>query len=519
MYRSTFRFIFIFLISALYLSSPCFAKQETKKLLGKGKVWETPYYIIDSEVDGPTVFITGGVHGNEPSGSFAADQIRHWPIIRGRLIVIPRVNTMGLANNTRFIPDSAEHEKDLNRNFPLNNLKEGAKGEIAQAVWDLVIQYDPDWLFDLHEGYEFNISHQPPSGKSKSVGSSIIYKSSKSLDPLVLQMQATVNDSITDPERKFTRLTRGPKRTTLADAANRFLNIRSMILETTFNFQRLHVRTRQHRMMMNVVLNHLKVVDQDCQNIVTPPESERDNHIYVGLYDDEGGSEKGVHYLTKVMVNSPNLSVAHLGADDIHSEMISQFDVMVFGGGRGSKQAASIKQNGSEAVRAYVLDGGGYVGICGGAFLCSAHYKWSLNLIDTHVFTGAKEVEGKGKKQMWYRGNSSNVKMQLTQEGKKVFGDIPENTLVRYQNGPIVSPKNFKGLKPYVPLAYFRTEKVLYPPQKGTMVNTPAIVKGEYGEGNVISISPHPESTDGLESMIISAINAIVSSKAALSAQ
>ena len=99
--------------------------------------------------------------------------------------------------------------------------------------------------------------------------------------------------------------------------------------------------------------------------------------------------------------------------------------------------------------------------------------------------------------------------MQLTEEGQKLFDNIPENVVVRYQNGPIVSPKKLSGLTPYTVLAWFRSEKVLYPPQKGTMIDTPAIVRGEFGKGQVISISPHPEATQGLKSMLAVAVKAV----------
>ena len=157
-------------------------------------------------------------------------------------------------------------------------------------------------------------------------------------------------------------------------------------------------------------------------------------------------------------------------------------------------------------MREFIRHGGGYVGICAGAYLCSAHYSWSLDLIDTHVFTGERNIPGVGTKQMWYRGKATEVKMQLTENGRELFVDIPADTQVRYHNGPIVSPKNDPELGPYTVLAHFRSENVLHPPQKGTMVDTPAIVAATYGEGRVMSISPHPESTKGLESMVPTAL-------------
>jgi len=424
------------------------------------------------------------------------------------MIVVPRVNIAALNANQRQTPDVSAEFEDLNRNFPGPDSDE-PRGEIATALWTLVVEQQPDWVFDLHEGYQFNISHQPKAGKDKSVGSSIIFAAEQEVGPLVERMLSAANSRVTDPKRRFVLLGRGPKKTTLAGAAIDVLGAKAMTVETTFQYQRIPVRTRQHRAMMNVALTQLGMVATDCTDIMAPPASRRHGHIYVALYDDDGGADRGVSNLTRVFDAAADTTVVHLSANDLRPEVLAQFDVVVFGGGSGSKEAATIGKDGAEAVKQFVNDGGGYVGVCGGAFLCSAHYSWSLNLIDTHVLTGKREVEGLGPKSMWYRGKFSSQKMQLTEEGRKLFPSISENVDVRYQNGPIVSPKNSSDLKPYTVLAWFRSEKVLYPPQKGTMINTPAIVRGEFGNGQVISISPHPEATQGLESMLAKAVKAV----------
>lgn len=501
-------FCLIFLIPTFAASSH--AEQTDALVLGLGKTWETPIYVNDSGRSGPTVIVTGGVHGNEPAGASAAEQIRHWPIRSGKLIVIPRLNVTALASNTRYTPDVAEDEKDLNRNFPYSGIASEPRGEIAEAVWQFVSKQNPDWLFDLHEGYEFNISHQPKPGQDKSVGSTIICDSK--LQPAIMteRMLSAANHLVTDPDRKFLlRGKSGPKRTSLAAAVINVLGKPAMILETTHQFQRMPVRTRQHRAMMNAALHHLGMIDSNCVDILTPSEEQSRRKIYVAVYDDEGASERGVGTVSKVLRDNEAMAFSRLDASDIRKEMLSQFDVVLFGGGSGSKEAATIGDNGADAVRHFVNDGGGYIGICAGAYLCSAHYAWSLNLVDTHVLTGKQEVEGKGLKSMWYRGKSTSQKIQLTPEGQEIFGDVAEHLDVRYHNGPIVSPRGFEGLEPYTVLGWFRTEKVLYPPQKGTMINTPAIVSGDYGAGKVISISPHPESTEGLQSMLTSAIEAV----------
>lgn len=497
--------LFVLLVAGIARVSLAEVRAET---LGQGKPWQTSYYINDSGVDGPTVLITGGIHGNEPAGARAAEQIRHWPIERGRLIVIPRVNRLALDASRRFIPDVESDQRDLNRNFPGPD-SDRPRGEIATALWKLVVELHPDWLFDLHEGYEFNISHEPQPGKDKSVGSSVIFRATQGVQPLVDRMLEAANRSVTDPDRRFVPLSRGPKATTLAAAAIDVLDARAMILETTFRQQRMPVRTRQHRAMMSVALQHLGMIADDCADILTPAARDGDHHTYVALYDDEGASENGVRNMTRLIDADSDMTLVHLGAADVRPEVLSQFDVVVFGGGSGSREAATIGTEGAEAVQSFVNGGGGYVGVCAGAYLCSAHYSWSLKLIDTHVFTGKREVEGQGARSMWYRGKSSTQTMQLTDAGRKLFKDIPEHVDVRYQNGPIVSPQNFSGLPAYTPLAYFRSEQVRYPPQEGTMIDTPAIVSGDYGEGRVISISPHPEATEGLESMFVTAVKEV----------
>ena len=86
--------------------------------LAKGTKWETPFYVRVNGQDGPTVVITGGIHGNEPAGARAAEQIRHWPITCGRLVVIPQANIPGLRDGTRFYRANRRHAVISTGNSP-----------------------------------------------------------------------------------------------------------------------------------------------------------------------------------------------------------------------------------------------------------------------------------------------------------------------------------------------------------------------------------------------------------------
>ncbi len=497
----------------LLLLASSLAAAEAKRssgLLAEGTKWETQYYAKDSGVEGPALLITGGLHGNEPAGYRAAEQIRHWPIVRGRLVVVPRANVPGLEANTRNLPGEPEDLRNLNRNFPGPDArKDDARGTIARALWQFIRSEKPDWILDLHEGYAFRASHKPPKGKKKSTGSSLIYRRGMArggLDPIARRMQEAVNATVDDPDRRFVLLRGGPVSTGLVGASNRHLGIPGMILETTFKGQPVSLRTRQHRTMVNVFMREIGMIGRDCVDVMTPGAlSVPGRATCVALYDGAGTGQSRDE-VAAIVDAAPDMVLHHLGPADMTRAVLGRFHVVVFPGGGGSKQAAAIGSGGARSVREFVKEGGGYLGVCGGAFLASAHYSWSLGLIDTKVLTGAREVEGKGKKQMWYRGKASNVKMQLTAEGKRLFDGIPEHVAIKFQNGPIVSPKHRTGLPSYTVLAHFRSEKVLYEPQRGTMMGTPAVVSARFHRGRVMSISPHPESAESLHPMITASI-------------
>ena len=74
-------------------------------------------HVIHGRRDGPTVFISAGIHGDEVIGVEIVRRVLRTPnlkSLRGTLIVVPIVNTFGFLNRSRYLPD----RRDLNRSFP-----------------------------------------------------------------------------------------------------------------------------------------------------------------------------------------------------------------------------------------------------------------------------------------------------------------------------------------------------------------------------------------------------------------
>ena len=195
--------------------------------------------------------------------------------------------------------------------------------------------------------------------------------------------------------------------------------------------------------------------------------------IRVALYDGGGSSSRGISNVFRLLDGAPNFAVTRVTPEQIGGDALKNFDVVIFTGGSGSRQANTLGAEARNKVTEFVERGGGYVGICAGAYLATSGYDWSLKLIN------AKTVSPK-----WQRGKSP-VKMELTGKGREIFGANTALVEVRYANGPIIQPAGQKELPAYEPLAFFRSEVAENGSPAGVMINSPAIVSAVCGKGRV----------------------------------
>jgi glutamine amidotransferase-like uncharacterized protein len=220
-------------------------------------------------------------------------------------------------------------------------------------------------------------------------------------------------------------------------------------------------------------------------------------HIRVALYDDKGSAGKGVPCVCTELGKSSDFEVTKVSAKQIRDGILKNFDVVAFTGGTASGQAATLGDEGRSNVKKFVEQGGGYMGICAGAYLACNGFDWAIGVLD------AKTVSSK-----WQRGQGV-VQIELTSEGQKLLGQTGKDFEVKYENGPIIT-HNKGQLPPFKTLAVYRSEKAEHGSPVGVMVNSPAIVTSTCGKGRVVVISPHPEQSKGAESMISAAIKLLV---------
>jgi len=146
-------------------------------------------------------------------------------------------------------------------------------------------------------------------------------------------------------------------------------------------------------------------------------------------------------------------------------------------------------------LRFGLVCGGGFLGICAGAYLASADYDWSLHIL------GAKVID----RAHWARG-TGDVEVSLTASGQKLLAAASDRQTILYWQGPLLAPAGKADIPDYETLGTFTTEIAKNGAPKGVMPGTTAIARGSFGSGRVFCFSPHPERTPAVQNQVLKAI-------------
>lgn len=165
-------------------------------------------------------------------------------------------------------------------------------------------------------------------------------------------------------------------------------------------------------------------------------------------------------------------------ARELHS---GKFNAVIVPGGEADEFKRHLGDSGLAAIRNFVQAGGGYLGICAGAYLgltWRPNWHWCKLLPEVKV-----DTHRNGR-----RGVITPCQLAVTSEGARLSrGAFP--SVIRksyYNNGPV-----FTAYRNATPLFSFKSEtsRAGFRPMRGT----PAALAGHCGSGRVILVSPHLE--------------------------
>ncbi|HHU24331.1 MAG: succinylglutamate desuccinylase/aspartoacylase family protein [Bacilli bacterium] len=174
--------------------------KSSQKIL-TGTIYETEVYYFKSNLPGPKVAIVGGIHGDEIAGWMVAEALVERDDFKGEVMVIPRANILATELEQRY-PGSTNKGyynnvkySDLNRAFP--GKTDGTVTEqIAYAIVEVITEFSPAYLIDLHE------SRRSYSDPNPLIGDEIIYGNKKSA-MMALEMVEDFNETLEPADTPF----------------------------------------------------------------------------------------------------------------------------------------------------------------------------------------------------------------------------------------------------------------------------------------------------------------------------
>lgn len=114
-----------------------------------------PVHVLRGRQDGPRLFLTAAVHGDEIVGVEIIRRLLKLKVLnrlRGTLLAVPVVNVYGFLNHSRYLPD----RRDLNRFFP-GSEKGSLTSRLAHIFMAEIVENSTHGI-DLHAGSNHRVN-------------------------------------------------------------------------------------------------------------------------------------------------------------------------------------------------------------------------------------------------------------------------------------------------------------------------------------------------------------------------
>ncbi len=222
-------------------------------------------------------------------------------------------------------------------------------------------------------------------------------------------------------------------------------------------------------------------------------DNNKDEQITVGVFNGNGSSTVCVIETIEALKIDKGINGKEISPAEICSDEISNFDVIIFPGGSGSKELNSLGKKGKKAIQNFVKDGKGLVGICAGAYMTMSTDGYpSLKLSNMKQLDRAHYNRGRGL-----------VEFALTEKGANVFPELKDKkAFLQYYDGPVMQLKD-SSVKTNTEFAKYVTD--ITPDNfapSGIAPGNTFIYTEEVGKGKIIAVAGHPESTPGMRWMV-----------------
>lgn len=199
--------------------------------------------------------------------------------------------------------------------------------------------------------------------------------------------------------------------------------------------------------------------------------------VDIAIYSGRGTWEQSVKAL-RAMFLWMNYTVEYVSADRINNIGLASFRILCIPGGDMYEYAQDISTKGKENIRNFIHDGGGYIGICGGAYFASERVIWrgnQLPMTPLGIFPGI--AAGPINEIISYPNYTMTIVKIISHEHPITQSEL-DSASVLYYWGPAMAPNPNANVT------------ILGNYSKG---NQTAMLAFQYYQGRVFLIGTHPE--------------------------
>ena len=197
----------------------------------------------------------------------------------------------------------------------------------------------------------------------------------------------------------------------------------------------------------------------------------------VALYAG-GGADEDCITATRNLLEWAGCKVDLVEPNDILYGDLSHFGIICFPGGDMYRYGNDLRIAGTRRVRDFVTAGGGYLGICGGAYFAAERVYWRGNRVPT-ASLGLYEGVSRGPiADIIPYPEYGMCKVNLSAARHPITASQPDTMWVLYYWGPVLIPDD-----PTTPTVIGRYDAT----------GDPAMLAIEYGQGRVFLVGGHPE--------------------------
>lgn len=200
--------------------------------------------------------------------------------------------------------------------------------------------------------------------------------------------------------------------------------------------------------------------------------------INVAVYADSGCWKTSITACVE-MFEWMGYEVTEVNAQHIQQDGLAGFSILCVPGGNMYVYSTSLGSKGINTIRRFVKEGGGYIGICGGAYIAGREVYWKGNRLDMEplaIFPGV--TRGPDDALVPYP-DLGMVQINVDTNHPVTRGE-PDSAWIAYYWGPVLYPDS-------------ETESGMAVLGRYNAIGDPAMIAFTYGKGRAFIIGTHPE--------------------------